>query len=226
MTTHCELVNTEILLSASTASFAGLRIQAVVQQEPRRSARIDTHNGADRHRELKSAVGKTLRARLRPQRGRLEEWARPSLTFSATAEISSCSGGLANMPDLTYVRRGRRVPSRWCDCVERSKRRPSREKHESKLGSCCGGCRKTIFRRFPASRPMPTIGPNCHELRVDDRGLTWRILDYIDLDARVARHLDGFLTSARNACDVTRLIRETRYEGRKEAKTRSCGMAS
>jgi len=29
--------------------------------------------------------------------------------------------------------------------------------------------------QFPASRPMPDIGPNCHELRIEDRELTWRI---------------------------------------------------
>ena len=38
---------------------------------------------------------------------------------------------------------------------------------------------------FPASRPMPTIGSNCHELRVEDRDLTWRIVYCIDSDAIV-----------------------------------------
>jgi phage-related protein len=38
---------------------------------------------------------------------------------------------------------------------------------------------------FPASRPMPTIGPNCHELRVDDRRVAWRIIYHLDLDAIV-----------------------------------------
>lgn len=36
---------------------------------------------------------------------------------------------------------------------------------------------------MPASRPMPTVGSNCHELRVDDGEVTWRILYYIDSDA-------------------------------------------
>lgn len=30
---------------------------------------------------------------------------------------------------------------------------------------------------------MPDIGPNCHELRIDDRELTWRIAYHIDTDA-------------------------------------------
>ena len=38
---------------------------------------------------------------------------------------------------------------------------------------------------MPASRPMPTIGAGCHELRVDDGDVTWRILYYVDTDAVV-----------------------------------------
>jgi phage-related protein len=39
--------------------------------------------------------------------------------------------------------------------------------------------------RMPESRPMPTIGRNCHELRVIDAGTdkTWRIIYRIDKDA-------------------------------------------
>jgi len=38
---------------------------------------------------------------------------------------------------------------------------------------------------LPHSRPMPTIGPRCHELRVVDEELTWRIVYRIDHDAIV-----------------------------------------
>ena len=40
---------------------------------------------------------------------------------------------------------------------------------------------------MPQSRPMPSIGPRCHELRVQDpgKGLTWRIVYRIDDDAIV-----------------------------------------
>lgn len=38
---------------------------------------------------------------------------------------------------------------------------------------------------MPYSRPMPTIGPRCHELRLNDRGTTWRIIYRIDPDAVV-----------------------------------------
>ena len=38
---------------------------------------------------------------------------------------------------------------------------------------------------MPASRRMPRIGSNCHELRIDDGDVTWRILYHIDSDAVV-----------------------------------------
>jgi phage-related protein len=36
---------------------------------------------------------------------------------------------------------------------------------------------------LPHSRPMPEIGRRCHELRVQDQGLTWRLVYRIDQDA-------------------------------------------
>ena len=36
---------------------------------------------------------------------------------------------------------------------------------------------------LPISRPMPQIGPRCHELRINDEGKTWRIIYRIDEDA-------------------------------------------
>ena len=38
---------------------------------------------------------------------------------------------------------------------------------------------------LPFSRPMPTIGPQCHELRVNDADVTWRLLYRTDPDAVV-----------------------------------------
>ncbi len=38
---------------------------------------------------------------------------------------------------------------------------------------------------MPHSRPMPAVGPRCHELRVVDEGVTWRIIYRIDADAIV-----------------------------------------
>ena len=38
---------------------------------------------------------------------------------------------------------------------------------------------------MPQSRPMPGIGTRCHELRINDENLTWRIVYRIDSDAIV-----------------------------------------
>jgi phage-related protein len=36
---------------------------------------------------------------------------------------------------------------------------------------------------LPHSRPMPGIGPRCHELRVQDADVTWRLVYRADPDA-------------------------------------------
>lgn len=38
---------------------------------------------------------------------------------------------------------------------------------------------------MPQSRPMPGIGPGCHELRIVDGSISWRIVYYIATDAVV-----------------------------------------
>ena len=38
---------------------------------------------------------------------------------------------------------------------------------------------------LPHSRPMPSIGPRCHELRIRDVGAAWRIVYRLDEDAVV-----------------------------------------
>jgi phage-related protein len=57
---------------------------------------------------------------------------------------------------------------------------------------------------LPHSRPMPTIGPRCHELRISDRGREWRILYRIDRDAVVI--LEVFAKTTRTTPD--RVLRE------------------
>ena len=48
---------------------------------------------------------------------------------------------------------------------------------------------------LPVSRPMPDIGPRCHELRIADADRIWRILYRIDDDAMLI--LDVFQKSTR-----------------------------
>jgi phage-related protein len=38
---------------------------------------------------------------------------------------------------------------------------------------------------MPQSRPMPSVGPRCHELRINDIDSTWRVIYRIDKDAIV-----------------------------------------
>jgi len=38
---------------------------------------------------------------------------------------------------------------------------------------------------MPHSRPMPSVGPRCHELRIDDAGVSWRIVYRVEPDAVV-----------------------------------------
>ncbi len=42
---------------------------------------------------------------------------------------------------------------------------------------------KSISLSLPQSRPMPSIGVQCHELRINDKDLTWRIIYRIYNDA-------------------------------------------
>ncbi|HEX3071086.1 MAG TPA: type II toxin-antitoxin system RelE/ParE family toxin [Thermoanaerobaculia bacterium] len=48
---------------------------------------------------------------------------------------------------------------------------------------------------LPVSRPIPEIGSNCHELRVVDRDVTWRIVYHLADDAIVL--LDVFSKKTR-----------------------------
>lgn len=38
---------------------------------------------------------------------------------------------------------------------------------------------------LPHSRPLPVIGPRCHELRIRDATRRWRIIGHLDSDAVV-----------------------------------------
>jgi phage-related protein len=48
---------------------------------------------------------------------------------------------------------------------------------------------------LPHSRPMPSIGVRCHELRLVDREVAWRIIYHVDADAIVI--LEVFAKQAR-----------------------------
>jgi phage-related protein len=49
---------------------------------------------------------------------------------------------------------------------------------------------------LPHSRPMPSVGPRCHELRIVDERDTWRIVYRIDPDAIVILEVFSKKTAA------------------------------
>jgi phage-related protein len=62
----------------------------------------------------------------------------------------------------------------------------------------------TLLRRLqrgeklslPHSRPMPVIGQRCHELRIQDEDVTWRLMYRVDSDAVVIAEVFAKKTSA------------------------------
>lgn len=48
---------------------------------------------------------------------------------------------------------------------------------------------------LPHSRPMPSIGRRCHELRIPDERVTWRIVYRLDADAIVVGEVFAKKTS-------------------------------
>jgi phage-related protein len=73
---------------------------------------------------------------------------------------------------------------------------------------------------LPHSRPMPVIGPRCHELRIQDRSRIWRIIYRIDRDAVVI--LEVFAktsqTTPKKAIDVSQQ-RLRRHDEASKGKT-------
>ena len=49
---------------------------------------------------------------------------------------------------------------------------------------------------MPHSRPMPTIGKRCHELRINDQDKTWRVIYRIDEDAIIILEVFAKKTNA------------------------------
>jgi phage-related protein len=49
---------------------------------------------------------------------------------------------------------------------------------------------------MPRARPMPGIGPRCHELRVRDEGHNWRIVCRVDPDAVIVAEVFAKTTRA------------------------------
>jgi phage-related protein len=60
---------------------------------------------------------------------------------------------------------------------------------------------------MPHARPMPVIGARCHELRIVDKDVTWRLIYRVDHDALII--LDVFAKkTARTPSDVIKSCRK------------------
>lgn len=55
---------------------------------------------------------------------------------------------------------------------------------------------KGILLSMPISRPMPSIGPRCAELRIVDENVTWRIMYRVDEDAVIIAEVFAKKTQA------------------------------
>jgi phage-related protein len=53
---------------------------------------------------------------------------------------------------------------------------PFSEAALEEVGTLLQRVRQGRFLPLPVSRPMPSIGPGCHELRVTDENRAWRII--------------------------------------------------
>ncbi len=49
---------------------------------------------------------------------------------------------------------------------------------------------------MPQSRPLPRLGPRCHELRIQDAAATWRLAYRVDADAIVIAEVFSKKTQA------------------------------
>jgi phage-related protein len=57
---------------------------------------------------------------------------------------------------------------------------------------------------MPHSRPMTSIGPHCHELRIADRDDNWRIVYRIDADAIVVADVFSKKSQKTNSAAIER----------------------
>ncbi|MGI4791757.1 MAG: type II toxin-antitoxin system RelE/ParE family toxin [Janthinobacterium lividum] len=62
------------------------------------------------------------------------------------------------------------------------KKPPFSEEAQDETGYFLRQLQQGKMLSMPHSRPMPSIGPRCHELRIRDHDINWRIVYRIDSD--------------------------------------------
>jgi phage-related protein len=76
------------------------------------------------------------------------------------------------------------------------------------------------FLSMPHSRPMPIIGPRCHELRIKDENSTWRIIYRTDDDGIIIVEVFSKTTAAtpKAVIDASRRRLKAYDDARREEK--------
>lgn len=86
------------------------------------------------------------------------------------------------MSDLTYTdRRGLDKPLVWLHTEIKTP--PMSTAARLEAGFLLRKLQQGERLSLPVSRPMPSIGPRCHELRISDGPTDWRVFYRIDPDA-------------------------------------------
>jgi phage-related protein len=106
------------------------------------------------------------------------------LSASLLAEVCSRRCQVASMSEMTYTRERTGPNEKPLVWLSGEVKTPSFSK-SARLE--CGFLLRRVqhgqFLALPWSRPMPLVGRRCHELRIQDGALTWRIICRIDPDA-------------------------------------------
>jgi phage-related protein len=92
---------------------------------------------------------------------------------------------LANMSVLTYsyFMSPNDKPLVWLHGEVKSP--PLSQEARLEAGYLLRQLQRGVMLSMPQSRPMPSIGRRCHELRINDENSTWRIIYRTDADAIV-----------------------------------------
>ncbi len=132
---------------------------------------------------MENAVESTLADRTGDSSGGL--WR--SRSFGRSPESAKSSRpvpALDDMSKLTYTSIVWITPTgRSSGCMARSRPPPFSAAARIEAGVLLRRLQRGETLPMPHSRPMPVIGPRCHELRINDTDGTWRIIYRLDHDA-------------------------------------------
>ena len=99
---------------------------------------------------------------------------------------------IVNMSNMTYyICQGMRVdkPLAWLHGEVKSP--PFSQNARLEAGFLLRLLQRGESIEMPHSRPMPGVGARCHELRITDQGVNWRIMYRADTDAIVVLAVFG-----------------------------------